>query len=267
MKLYGVFVGIDTYADNRISRLAFATSDAQLFYDTVKQGIPAHERDIRLLTNTNATKSTIVKTIGEEFSRVVKEDDIVLLYFACHGSPEMAESIDTVSRYLILHDTEYERIFSTGLDLDTELQRVCFHRLRAKMIVVFIDACFSGRAGGRTFEGPQIFRHRQTYGTRAAVRLKDFDPGDGRIILAAADDTEVAREYPDLRHGVFTYYLVRALSPDHPGSAISISALYDDVSQQVHLHTRGRQNPILIGRTKMGRLPLFLPSSNTDSKT
>jgi uncharacterized caspase-like protein len=268
MKLYGVFVGVDTYLDGRITPLRFARTDAELFYDTVKQGIDAQERDIRLITDENAKKSAIVKTIGEEFSRIVNEDDIVLLYFACHGSPEMAGSIDRVSRYLILHDTEYERIYSTGLELETELQRICFHRLRAKLIVVFIDACFSGRAGGRTFEGPQIFRNRQESGTRATVRLRDFEPGDGRIILAAADDTEVAREYPTLQHGVFTYYLVRALSSTPAvGDAISISSLYDDVSQQVHQHTDGRQNPVLIGRTKLGRLPLFRPPTNADLKT
>jgi len=266
MKLYGVFVGVDKYADERIQPLQFAKADAQHFYNTVRQALDSEESDLRLLTDENAIKSAVVNVIGEELSRVVNEDDIVLLYFACHGSPELAGGIDTISRYLILHDTEYERIFSTGVELETELQRVCFDRLRAQLIVVFIDACFSGRAGGRTFEGPQILRRRYKSGTRGTIQLKNLQVGEGRIIITASDDTEVSREYAALQHGVFTHYLVNVLSSTKTDDdVISLSLLYDEVSRHVYEYTNGRQNPILNGRTKLGRLPLFRPSKTLGS--
>lgn len=258
MKLYGVFVGVDTYQDRNIRPLQFAKADARYFYDTVGRAMNPKDAELTILTDQDAVKTRVVGTIGEELSRAVSEDDIVLLFFACHGSAEIKHDIDMASRYLIFHDTGYERIFSTGLDLDQELQRVCFSRLRARLVVLFIDACFSGRAGGRTFEGPQLLKRRHEAGTRAMVSLKSLELGEGRLIISAADDTEVAHEYPDLQHGVFTYYLVEALTSGETGrNSIGISLLYEEVSRRVRKYTNGRQNPVINGRSKLGSLPLF----------
>ena len=71
---------------------------------------------------------------------------MVLMLFACHGSPETSGSIDDISRYLVLHDTAYDSVYATGLDLERE-DSVLIERIRSRLVVVFIDACFSGRAG------------------------------------------------------------------------------------------------------------------------
>src|SRR5262249_2916353 len=156
------------------------------------------------------------------------EDDIVVLFFAGHGSPETGGSLDTVSRYLVLHDTEYENIFATGLDMEHELPRLCFDRIRAKLVVLFVDACFSGRSGGRTFEGVHLLHSRLHKGIRGVINLSKLELGEGRVIITASDDDEVARESAHLRHGVFTYYLIQTLErADRRDQSISITSLYD----------------------------------------
>lgn len=76
--------------------------------------------------------------------------------------------------------------------------------------------------------------------------------------MAACDDDEVAYEESSLGHGVFTYYLLRALTAqDTLGISVSISSLYDMVAQQVNTFTQGRQNPVLNGRITLGRLPFL----------
>jgi uncharacterized caspase-like protein len=258
MTLHGVFVGIDKYKDQNISGLQYAAADAEGMHSILSSHLAPEDCNLRLITDDTATKPALLKAIGEDLSREATEDDVVLLFFAGHGSPETGGSIDSSSRYLVLYDTEYENIFSTGLDMEHELPRICFERVRSKLIVLFVDACFSGRSGGRTFEGPNLFRRRQRQGVRGFVKLGDFDLGEGRIVITASDDDEVAREDPRLRHGVFTYYLMKALNNKISGdSSISIAALYDHVSAEVHKSTSGRQHPILNGRSRLGRLPIF----------
>jgi uncharacterized caspase-like protein len=258
MKIRGVFVGIDTYKDPNISRLQYAAADAHSLYRLFEANLEPNDRDVRLLTNGAAAKQTVMKAVGEDLARVTVEDDIVVLFFAGHGSPETGGSLDTVSRYLVLHDTEYENIFATGLDMEHELPRLCFDRIRAKLVILFVDACFSGRSGGRTFEGVHLLRSRLHKGIRGAINLSKLELGEGRVIITASDDDEVARESADLGHGVFTYYLIQTLERADAGNpSISITSLYDAVSGKVHEHTAGRQHPVLNGRTRLGKLPVF----------
>ena len=259
MKLYGVFVGIDNYADPNISKLSYAKADAEHFYKLVKGSMNSNESQLKLLTDAQATKQSVLRAIGEDLSRVVQEDDLLLLFFSGHGSPEAAGSINKTSRYLILYDTEYENIFATGLDMERELSLICFERITAKLIVLFVDTCFSGRSGGRTFEGPHLLKMRLKQGLRGPIRLDEMKLGEGRIIVTACDDDELAREFAELDHGVFTHFLIEILANQtSEEQSISIPKLYDVVSEKVVAYTNGRQHPILNGRTKLGRLPLLI---------
>jgi uncharacterized caspase-like protein len=260
--LCGVFVGIDQYADPRISPLTYAKADALGMFELVRKafGPVGMTPQLTCLVDADATRDAVVRAIGEDLSRAVEEKDVVLLYFAGHGSPETSGSIDLTSRYLVLHDTDYDAIFATGLDLERELPALCFNRLRARLIVVFIDACFSGRAGGRTFQGPHLLRARLRQGVRGPVKLSQLELGEARVIITACDDDELAAESPELEHGVLTYYLIEELTlRDGQDAAVTVSRLYDVVSSKVAARTRGRQHPVLNGRDRQGRLPRFPP--------
>ena len=83
--------------------------------------------------------------------------------------------------------------------------------------------------------------------------------GEGRIIVTACDDDELAREFAELGHGVFTHFLIEILANQtSEEQSISMPKLYDVVSEKVVAYTNGRQHPILNGRTKLGRLPLLI---------
>lgn len=144
MRLFGTFVGIDQYVDPQISSLKWAAADADTFHALVNDGLRPRDRQLFLLKNQEATKVCILKTIGEEIVRQAAPEDIVLLFFAGHGSPETDGSPDRAARYLIAHDTEYNSIYATGLDFESDFRRL-LERMRAKLVVVIIDACFSGR--------------------------------------------------------------------------------------------------------------------------
>ena len=199
-------------------------------------------------------REEVQTAIGEDLSRAVGPDDVVLLYFACHGSPEMRASKDERSLYLILHDTQYQRIYATGIDMEVDVMRWMDRLGDAKLVVLFIDACFSGRAGGRTFKGPLATKAYRSEPRK--VSLKDLALGSGRLIITAADEDQVALEDPRLGHGVFTYHLLRALQPTSAeATTIRIGALYEAVATAVAQATEGRQVPILNGQSRMAALP------------
>jgi uncharacterized caspase-like protein len=259
--LHAVFVGIDRYQDEAIRGLSYARADAEAFKELIEEHIHPAERRVRLLTNEQATKRDILVTIGEELARMATlPEDVVLLYFACHGSPEAESTVDSASRYVIVHDTEYDNIFATAIDMERDLVRL-FERIRApKLVLLFMDACFSGRAGGRTFEGPHLSRARAEFRQTDPISLKNLDLGEGRLMISACDDNQVAREDSRLRHGVFTYYLMEALRQVDSNSnmnTISLNALYDNVARKVSDYTDGRQTPIINGRARLAQLPLF----------
>lgn len=256
MKLYGVFIGVNEYEDSRIRPLSYARRDAETFFSSITKSISKDERECWLLVNEKATRHGVFFQIGEVVSAKATEDDMVLLYFSGHGSPEKSDA-NKVSKYLILYDTESDKIFTTGLDLEIDLVRL-LHRIRSDTIIVIIDSCFSGRSGGRTFEGPYLKKSREDY--RMGPKLSQLDLGESRVIISACDDEQVAYENSDLQHGVFTYFLLKTLSESDSHDdkfSISINSLYERVAMGVHQYTNGRQSPVINGRVRMTRFPLL----------
>ncbi len=266
--LYVISIGIDRYSDNRISKLKHACDDAEAFGKLFEEGVHPVERDVQYLLNEDATREAIMTTIGERLPRMAKSaDDSVILFFAGHGSPETDGSPDGTSRYLIAYDTRYDKIFASGIDLERDLQRLYQRISHPRLLVMFIDACFSGRAGGRTFEGPRLKAARGQARGFGPLTLRDFDLGEGRVMVSACDDDQVARESPEFGHGYFTHALLDALTgePTDTPSSVSITEIYDTVSAKVRHATGGGQDPVLNGRLRAARLPV-IPKRQVDER-
>ncbi|MET7608991.1 caspase family protein [Streptomyces avermitilis] len=252
--MHVVVVGVDRYRDPRIRDLSYARADAEAVAELVAKLHP-DERSVQVLLDGDATKRNVMVAIGETLPRTAREDDVVLIYFAGHGSPETDGCRNEAGRYLVLHDTEYDNVYATGIDMEHELIR-WFERLQhIRLLLLVVDACFSGRAGGRTFEGPSLRRSRS--GMRAAepVVLNSLDLGEGRLMLSASTDRQVAREDPDLRHGIFTHYLLHGPSTDGHPTTVGVHTFYEELALSVHAHTGGQQTPVINGRSELARLP------------
>ncbi|XYI00851.1 caspase family protein [Sorangium sp. So ce1128] len=259
--LHAVIVGIDTYQDSSIPPLSCARSDARALGDLLERRIRSGERRVTLLEDEQATRRNIMVAIGEELPAAVEENDTVLLYFACHGSPERRTSRDRRSLYLVPHDTEFQRIYATAIDMERDVPR-WLERLAgagAKLVVLLLDACFSGASGGRGFVGPVLRNNPSVPGyldDPAPISFKDLDLGQGQAIFAAADGDQVAMESQDLGHGIFTYHLLKALTKARDGArTVHLGVLYAEVCDAVRGATDERQEPVLNTRLKNARLP------------
>ena len=131
-----------------------------------------------------------------------------------------------------------------------------FSRIESDQVVVFLDACYSGAAGGRTFASKR---------TRASriddVFLERLTRSKGRVIVTASRANEVSLELPELGHGVFSHYLIQGIRGtadlDRDG-IVSLQELYQYLEQEVSRKSRqagGNQHPVMKGELE-GLLPL-----------
>ena len=121
--LHAIAIGIDRYADPRIRDLACARHDAHTFGSLLSERIEPAQRRVTMLLDERATRANIMQAIGEDLVRAARPEDIAIIYFAGHGSPERAAPRDEDRPYLIAHDTQYDRIYSTGIDMIHDVSR------------------------------------------------------------------------------------------------------------------------------------------------
>ena len=257
---WAVVVGIGRYDNPAIPTLRFAAADAEAFHDVLvtRAGFP--KDNVLLFTERTERKPTLrnlKQALGTFLARRPQKNDLVVVFFAGHGAPEVDPrgiEADGLAKYLVPIDADPNDLYSTALPMD-EFQTI-FDRLEAQRAVVFLDTCYSGAAGGRTFAAAR---------TRAS-RVDDFflerlTRSRGRAIVAASRANEVSIELPELGHGVFTYYLVRGLAGaadlDRDGIVV-LQELYQYLEYQVAREARGaggNQHPVLKGELE-GPLPL-----------
>jgi len=200
-------IGVAEYEDSSIPDLRFTEADAQAFYDflTDSRGGGFVKDNVRLLLNEQAT-STAVKGGFSWLIQQAKKDDLVVIYFAGHGgtAPDLSQppdEADGVDEYLVPYDAKASDLFSTAVRDDEVGDWLA--SFRSDHVVVILDSCYA--AGGTRNLGQE--------GTRAGPGNLVFSDmvGEGRLFLAASQESEVSYEDPALGHGVFTYYLLRGL--------------------------------------------------------
>lgn len=172
-----------------------AINDGNVFAEYCKKtlGIPA--LNIHLVPN--ATLNNIKREISwlKGVLEAYKGDANLIFFYAGHGVPDES----TKSAFLLPIDG-IGNDSSTGYAL-SELYKT-LGDLPAKQMVVFLDACFSGS---------QRNMGMITAARGVAIAPKKEKPNGNLIVFSATEGDQTA--YPDNEnhHGLFTYYLLKAL--------------------------------------------------------
>jgi hypothetical protein len=208
---HAVIIGINRYQDDQIRDLQYAVADAEalraVLVDAEAGGFP--EANVTVLLDGEATKRNIATALGTRLPRAAGVNDVVLIYFGGHGAVEPdASADDGLRKYLIPHDGEVDDLFATAIPVEDIEQY--FRRIRANRVLFFVDSCYSGGAGGRTFLTPVVAASKSvsltsTFLERLGAARK------GRFVVTSCGPNELALEPPDLGHGVFTHHLVEGL--------------------------------------------------------
>jgi ABC-type branched-subunit amino acid transport system substrate-binding protein len=225
-----LLVGCSQYDDSTFTRLP-ADRDVEKLARVLKN---PEIGDFTVETPPNGQYDTIRRRI-EEFFADRKKDDLLLLYFSCHGIRDSSGQL-----HFVAHDTHKDRLSSTGIAAKWVKEQI--DNSSSQRIVLLLDCCYSG-----SFTRSLI--HRSPSARELAGQLG----GHGRIIITASGKTEFSYE------SKFTDAVVLGLetgAADLDGDGqVSVSELYDYVYDQVRRNTQD-QTPTMSADGIRGRLYL-----------
>ena len=144
-------VGIDRYADERFTDLRGAVRDARNMRGLLTEHLGFAPREIRLLTDEDATRDGILGGIRKWLEAGTGPGDRALLYFAGHGYFQEDEDGDEADGYdeaLVPHDarlvSDAERPMEVAnLVRDDEIGAL-LARLDGRRVQVIVDSCHAG---------------------------------------------------------------------------------------------------------------------------
>ncbi|MEM8723491.1 MAG: caspase family protein [Cyanobacteria bacterium P01_G01_bin.39] len=253
---WAVIVGISEYK-HQPWNLNYAHRDAEELHKLLltENGGNFKQENIRLLTNREATKRNIEIAL-HDFLHKPDKNDLVILYFACHGVPNPKRPNNKL--YLLAYDTEPERIAATGLRM-REIDDALRDTLIADKVIILADTCHSGGIGGNL--GNRSVSDHSEYVNKYLKSLGTAQPGVA--LLTSAEAREVSREDKKWGggHGVFTHFVLegmRGKADTNNDGIVTVGELFEYVRKNVKRSTGDLQHPS-IGTNQYDRnLPLAI---------
>ena len=177
-----------------VSKVDYANNDGKIFAEYCKKTLGLPTDNVKL--NENATYGKMLQTI-----RLIKKtaeynaNANIIFYYAGHGIP----------------NDETKDAFLLPVDADGKQTEGCYSlnrlfkelgELKARQVVVFLDACFSGakRDGGMLASVRGI-----------AIKSKAAEATGNMVVFSAADGEQTALPWQERGHGLFTYFLLKKL--------------------------------------------------------
>jgi hypothetical protein len=244
--IWAIVIGINQY--QKAQNLKYAVNDARAFKDYLKDYVGIPDERIFYLANQDATKSKIESLLGTTIKRKASKDDTVIIFYAGHGAVEPDPSNldgDGFEKYLLPHDADLEDLYSTAISMN-DIQTI-FMRIRTDRLIFIADTCYSGASGGRTMTAAK---------TRANLSDKFYErisKGKGRVIISSCSANEISKEDDNLKHGIFSYYMLEGLKgrADQDGDGIiTVSELFSYITREVPQASAQDQHPVKKGETE-----------------
>ena len=216
-----IIIGIQNY--KLIPKAEYASQDAQVFYDYASRALGIKQENIKLLLDEEADVSGIYKAFQNWLPlKVRKGKTDVYVFYSGHGLP----SADGKSLYFLPVGADKDLIAETAIN-----QKRIVDSLKAaqpKSVTMFIDSCYSGqiRTGETLLASarPVVLTVQET-----------AYPPDFTVITASASD-QIASSSPDLKHGIFSYYLMKGLegeADENKDGTITIGKLQSYLAERV----------------------------------
>ena len=236
-KTFAVVIANQNYTN--VAGVPLALNDGLAFskYCEKTLGMPAE--NVRYYAD--ASYGTMLRAIRDikNIASAFNGDINIVFYYAGHGIPNEA----TKDAYLLPTDadgTQTEGCYSLN-KLYSELGST-----KAKEIVVFLDACFSGskREEGMLASARGV-----------ALKAKQEDPRGNMVVFSAASGDETAFPYSAKGHGLFTYFLLKKLQETK--GEVSLGELGDYISENV------KQQSVVINRK--AQTPTATPAASLEA--
>lgn len=198
-----------------VTKVEHANNDGKLFAEYCGKTLGIPQKHIMLYHD--ATLGNMlgainrIKDIGNAYSGNLN----IIFYYAGHGIPD-EESKDAFLLPVDGHASSPRTCYKQS-ELYSELANI-----KAKSVMVFMDACFSGSQRG---DG-MLMASRGV-----AIKAKSTNPQGNMVVFSAAQGDETAYPYKEQKHGMFTYYLLKKLQETK--GDVTLGELSDYVTTEV----------------------------------
>jgi hypothetical protein len=240
-KDWGLIIGIEDYAN--LPSVDYARKDAFIIREYFIKVLGVPEKNIIFLTDDKATKAKLEAYLKYYLPSNLEQDSTLYVYFAGHGAPGKKKG----EPYIIPYDGDTRFIDQTAYKLVNFYKDL--NNLKIQNVYVFLDSCFSGvaaRAAEMLVKGARL----------TLVHVKDVSPPSGPIIsLSAVSSGQISNAYPEKEHGLFTYFLLRALN----GGADSNDDGWTSI-KEVYGYVKGHVSRVAVRRMNADQTPVLMPS-------
>lgn len=242
---WALAIGISNFKDPSIN-LKYAAKDATDFSNFLVEKQHFKQDHVKLLTNEQATRQSIIEMLGDKWlGKVAQKDDLVLVYVSSHGS----SSQDSASgvNFLVAHDTNKESLLATGIPMQWLVQMVK-DQVHCDRVILVLDVCHSGAAAG----GKALSRI-------AGMVPKDLIIGTGQMVLCSSMAEQVSWESKTYENSVFTRRLIEALQVNQDKTTMNeaYNQLKFLVESEVLRDRCNLQTPVLWNKEWIGRDPIL----------
>lgn len=236
-----VIIGNRDYSNRDVPPVEFAVRDARAVrqYAEVALGVKPEN----IIYAENATQSVFRRIFGAEGTEGGQLADYVkpgrsdvFVFYSGHGAPTLKGG----KAYLVPSDGDPTYITATGYSVDALYEGLS--KIGAKSVFVAMDACFSGSSAS----GGMLIKNASP----AMLKVSDpiFKIPNGIVLSASAAD-QISSWETQRRHGLFTYYLLAALSGEADADAdkkVTLSEVETYLAENVEYAARrqGRKQNI-----------------------
>jgi len=248
-------IGVANYAE--VNRLPDAVLNDAKDVATVLQSsnyCGFRATNVRILLDDKATLSAIKSELAD-LASAADPDDTVVIFFSGHGARFQQGCAETSA--LVTFDSKHSKHDdSLGSMLAEADFSAALAKIKAKRMLVFIDACHAGGAG--VLKGDWGGNIHLGFGEKALQRLAE---GAGRVIMASSRASETSIVMQGARNSVFTGRLLKALRGEaHTvgDGLIRVFDVFNYVAEQVARDVPGRQHPIFKASDLENNFPIAL---------
>ena len=212
-EMFAIIIANENY--QKVAKVDCALNDGRTFQRYCQQvlGIPTD--------NIHMIEDATYGQMMEEFNwltrvaKVYEGDAKIIVYYAGHGIPNENDK----TAYLLPVDVSGD---NTTAAFSLNKLYASLGALNAKNVTLFMDACFSGSLRGDGM---------LTAARGVAIEAKAENPLGNMIVFSAAQGDETAYPYPEMGHGLFTYYLLKKLKETK--GAVNLGTLGDYIRKEV----------------------------------
>lgn len=230
-----VLIGVQEYTDPALAGLKFPAKDAKDLGAVLgSQDVGAFDRVFVIDGHDSTTREGLFRSIAVATADL-QRDDTFVLYLAGHGTLEI-DPVEGSQLYLLPSDGRLDAARQTGISV-AEIESLV-HDLPARRRVLILDTCHNGRAGSRSAVATPTRQLIDGFRGEPPAPRQTRDVSESEARLYAAQFWQPAMEDSELQNGVYTHFLIDALTGARGRSDLDEDGLVDVA--EAHEYARDR---------------------------